>query len=244
MKISKVLTTLAIAALGSIAVVNANAASCMLPDGKSMSGTYVPTSMLSDVPSRSSTLVILEQKDCELKIKSSIIESYINYTSDGKLKPVTRRTSGGVWKLDLTGQKPAVIPKEYIRANSNEPESIAMTKSLAVYSTLQPDGKLALKILFDFAHAGTVVRMSAETSLEFMFSENWSYGSRPEKYTGMLRMSSYPGIKFRVVPSNELAERSGARNLVISSGVNWLLEALEPQINSMIHSNDLSFMRR
>jgi hypothetical protein len=240
----KILLAGCLAFVGSMFSSNAHASSCLLPDGKTMSGTYVPTSLLNDSSSRTSTLVILEQNDCELKIKSSIIETYINYTTDGKLKPVTRKSSGGTWTLDLTGRKPAVIPKEYIRANNNEPESVAMTKSLEVYSTLQPDGKLALKILFDFAHAGTIVRMSAETSMEFMFGDGWSYATRPEKYSGMLRMSSYPGVKFRVVPSNELAERTGARNLVITSGVNWLLEALEPQINSMLHSNDLSFMRR
>ncbi len=218
-------------------------AACELPDGKTLSGNYVPAQALNDSKSQNAAVFItMKQNGCELSVKNSIVESYLNYTAAGKVLTKTTTTNGGIWKFDLSGVKKAVIPKQYIEANSHTPKSAAMTKSLEVYTKLKDDGKIQFTILFDFEHAGAIVKMSAEADLNTSMNQT-SNPRTNQVFSGQLYMG-YPGFKFQVVPSAELAERTGARNLIIANGANWILEALQHEINDALQSSNLWFMRK
>jgi hypothetical protein len=218
-------------------------AACEQTSGKTISGIYIPAHTLDESKSdRSSVFITLKQTGCELQIKNSVVEQYLNYTPAGKFLSKTKVTNGGVWKFDLSGAKKAVIPQQYITANSNDPRSIAMTKSLEVYTKLKDDGKVHFTVLFDFEHAGAIVKMSAEADVEFSEGQT-SYGFSPQKFSGSMNLV-YPGFKFQIVPSAQLAEKTGARNLIIANGANWLLEALQPQINDALQATNFFFMRK
>lgn len=248
--VTKLLGTIAIGGTlvaGLLASTSAHAASCELADGKTLSGNYIQNSMLDKSKSSGGLTMVMKQNGCELRVTGSAIHTYMEYIfdaknpSNSKTKPVTRKYPGGTWILDLSGQKKAVIPREYIQANAINEQTIKMTKSLEIYTTLEADGKLQVKALFDFDYDGTVVKVQVTTSLNF-YAGNVSYAENVQKFSG--HITSYDPVKVRVIPQPGLAENRDARARVIAYGANWFLEAFENQMSSMLRIYELSFMRQ
>lgn len=243
--VTKLLGTIAIGgtlAAGILASNVAQAASCELANGKSISGTYMQTSFFNGAKSDGGAVAVFEQNGCELRITTSSIHHYFEYDlKSGKMKSKTHKHSGGTWILDLSGEKKAIVPKEYIKANSINPTATAMTKSTEFYSKLQPDGTLELKVLFNLEHDGAVVKVQGTMPVNFYVGDLY-YADTKTRFSGQI--SAYNPIKFRVIPSKELAEKTGARNLVIAHGVNWFLEAFENQLSYLLRSYELSFLRK
>jgi hypothetical protein len=204
------------------------------------SGRYIPSEMLGK--SRGSmVLTTLTKKGCTLEMKSVNVDTIHEYNG-GKFVTKNVRSSGGVWKFDLTGSKKAVIPHEYVKANAIDETTVKMTKSLEVFTTLNADDSITLKVLFDVERAGAVVRMAVETKLHFT-AGNYSAGESKDLFSGV--MNTMKGdTKISVIPSKGLADSAAARNLVIAHGANWLFEAFQEEIESILGMYRLSYYRK
>lgn len=223
--------------VASVFSINAKAGSCELKDGKTLSGTYIQATTLGSAPSRSSISFKMDQRGCSLSVKPTVIENWNSISEKGSIIPKVKKITQGTWHFDLTGEKPAVIPQEYIQANSHKSKDAAITKSLEVFTKINDEGELEVKTYFNLSHAGATVKMLAESTYQ-IYSGSISFGNSKQEFTGSMSLK-YPGVKFSVVPDAKLEAETGAKNLAIRTSANWLLELFQPQISSALHYWDL-----
>lgn len=225
----------------------ASAANCERADGKSFSGQYLQRPLVSGAKADSGMALTIQQKGCQLTVDGSILSTWFDVGSDNTVKAKTQKTKSGRWILDLSGEKPAVIPPEYIAANSRTAAAAAMTKSLEVRTKLNDRGDIDVTVRFDVEHDGAKVRMQVEGSFDFYLGETYTGGypdgSSMRKHAGSLHLG-YRGIDVSVVPDARLEEETGAKNLAIRTSANWFLSFARPFINSILNTSVVDFLKQ
>ncbi len=243
--ISRFLGTIAVGGtiVASSMIGSAAHAACDLRQSADLSGQYIPAELLGK-SNGSTSLVTITKKGCTLEMKATNVDTMYDY-SGGKMTSKLVRSSGGVWKFDLSGKNKAVVPGEYIRANDINPETRKMTKSLEIFSTLNSDDSITFRAYFDVERVGAVVRMSIEARLHFfagnVYVDTSGTGKGSTLFSGAVSMGE---TKISVVPSRGLSDNAAARNLVIAHGANWLLEAFREDLDGLLGKHRFSFYRK
>lgn len=181
------------------------ASTCDISGGKTIDGVFKEETLLMGGPD--GTVFDFKQNGCEL---NATVTKFYGPIGSGW------HYSQGSWSLDLTGQTDSKIPQEFILDNSGDSTSAKMTQSLTVRTTLQADGSILIRALFDVEKSGIAASISAETLARFYVSNVPTSG-------GIYQATLAPisPFKFRVV---------SASNPAIVFGANWLLEALEGDV--------------
>lgn len=232
----------------------ASAANCELRNGQTLSGEYIQRSLVGSSPpgvNDGGSILKFEQTGCKLVVSSTSISSYYQYnTKTGKISTKPVQHKGAIWVLDLSGEIPAIVPKQFIQDNSHDAESSAMTKSLQFFTKLNTEtGAIETRLEFDLAHAGVSVRMQVSGEIGFSYG---NYGvetpsedaySKESNFSGIMAMN-YPGLTFQVIPDARLEAEQGAKNLAIRTSANWFLDFAKPFINYALKVPGTNFMKR
>ncbi len=159
------------------------------------------------------------------------------WVESGKANFREYSSTTSTWILDLSGEKPAKIPREFIKANSNDPKSAAMTKSLEVRSKLNDDGTITIVASFDVENLGTTLRLSNSVVFELRDGPIYA-GTNRTPFSGYINLQ-YPGIKVTAAPV-----KNSPRSLIFASGVTWLFDVLNVPLNEALGAPAFSLFRK
>lgn len=221
---------------------------CGMGATRDMTGQFMARSLIAGEGAQSIVTLAVKHTGCTLVISpKALFTSHWYNEQKQKIDTYTSTTSGGAWKLDLSGKTPAVLPKDYYVANSHDTQSARMSKSLKVYSRVIDDpatnpyhSTIELTAYFDVEYDGSIVKLKATMPLYLHTGTIQVYSALapPKSFAKSLEHGT---PVFEVLTTQSSDGNQNARNLVISHGANWLLSAFKDNFANMIFPFRLSF---